>query len=185
MHYAAFIAFPESELLPTIQRVKRLDDGRVALPLSDDAILWGEVVDDKQLTPSICEAAPCESARHENVAGPSSDEPTSLELSRVIRNKITTIKGLVIDRGRFCVTYKGKCCDLKNTMAFRVIERLAHARGVFLTVKELMCDLWGDKVVSDEAVQRQVSFVRCKLRDAGIEGVVLQTQHDSYRLILR
>ena len=33
--YATFIAVPDRELLPTIQQVKRLDDGRFAFPLSN------------------------------------------------------------------------------------------------------------------------------------------------------
>lgn len=184
MHYATFIAFPEHELLPTIQQAKRLDDGRLALPLSADAILWGEVVDNTQLAASICEANPRESARYGIAEGPPGNESTSLELSRTIQNKIVTINGFIIDRGQFTVTYKGKPCFLGNTKAFQFIERLAHARGVFLTIKELMDDLWRDKVVSDGAVQRQVSIIRGKLHAAGVRGVEFQNQGDSYRLIL-
>ena len=182
--YASFIAFPDRELLPTIQQLKRLDDGRLAFPLSADAILWGEVVDDKQLAPSICEADPCESVRHKNAEGPSDNELMSLE---TVGNQIAAKDDLVIDRDRFTVTYKGKPCFLGNTMAFQVIERLAKAaaRRVFLSLGTLKQDFWAGRDISDEGVQRQISTLRSKLEADGVKGIEFESERKHYRLILR
>lgn len=96
-----------------------------------------------------------------------------------------TPSGLIIDPGTFTVTYKGKPCYLGNTMAFWLIERLGRARGVFLTIRELIQDVWKGKAVSDGAVQHQVSNLRTAFRAAGIEGIEFESQPDCYRLLLR
>jgi hypothetical protein len=94
-------------------------------------------------------------------------------------------EGLVIDPGNFSVTYKGKTCELGNRMGFRLIQRLSTARGTYLSLTTLVQDVWHGKAVSDEAVQKQVSTLRTKLRAAGIEGVAFESQPQSYRLVLR
>lgn len=93
--------------------------------------------------------------------------------------------GLVIDRDKFEISYKGKSCELGNTLSFRLLERFSQARGVFLTIKILIDDVWKGKEVSDEAVQRQVSILRDKLKNAGIDGIEFEAQPDVYRMILR
>ena len=60
-------------------------------------------------------------------------------------------------------------------MAFRLIQRFAVARGLYLSLGKLIQDVWFDKEVSDEAVQRQVSTLRAKLRAAGVKGIEFQS----------
>ena len=89
-----------------------------------------------------------------------------------------------IDRGTFTVTYRGKTCFLGYTMAFRLLERLAEARGIFIPIETLIDDVWGGRGVSEEAVQRQVSTLRAKLKAAEAKGVHIEAQPGHYRLIL-
>jgi DNA-binding response OmpR family regulator len=92
---------------------------------------------------------------------------------------------LIIDRSTFSILYKGKPCDLGNTMAFRLIERLAEDKGIYLDIGTLIRDVWQDKEISEGAVQHQIGTLRKKLRKAGITGIVFQCQPKHYRLILR
>jgi len=96
-----------------------------------------------------------------------------------------TSGGLVIDRAKFEIWYKGKSCTLRNTLSFCLLERFSQARGTFLTIKTLIDDVWKGKNVSNEAVQRQISILRAKLKKAGIDGIELEAQPDVYRMILR
>ena len=43
---------------------------------------------------------------------------------------------------------------------------------------------WKGKAVSNEAVQRQISTLRTKLKAAGIEGIDFKAEGDTYRMIL-
>ncbi len=91
---------------------------------------------------------------------------------------------MVIDRDRFEISYKENSCALGNTLSFHLLERFSQARGVFLTIKTLIDDVWKGKEVSNEAVQRQISTLRDKLKDAGIDGIKFEAQRDTYRMIL-
>jgi hypothetical protein len=93
---------------------------------------------------------------------------------------------LVIDRNTFTTTYKGKSRELGNTVAFRLLERLAQSPGIYIPINTLIHDVWNGKPVSDEAVQRQASTLGTALKNAGIEGLVIDgSQPGHYRLILR
>ena len=94
--------------------------------------------------------------------------------------------GLAIDHGTFSVHYKGKTCYLGNSFAFRLIERLNMNPGIFIHLDTLKQDVWGTKNINDEALQKQASILRCKLKSSGIEDVMIDgSQHLHYRLILQ
>jgi DNA-binding response OmpR family regulator len=99
--------------------------------------------------------------------------------------KKTNTHGLLIDHGTFSISYKGRPCDLGNTMAFNLIARLNKSPGNYIHLDTLKQDVWNGKEISDEAVQRQISTLRQKLRAAGIKGIEFQSQRDCYRLMLR
>ena len=96
-----------------------------------------------------------------------------------------TFEGLIIDSGTFTLSYKGKTCELGNTLSFKLIKRLSEAKGIFLSLRELIQDVWLGKEVSDEAVQKQISILRGKLKAEGIEGIEFESQPQNYRLVLR
>jgi DNA-binding winged helix-turn-helix (wHTH) protein len=99
---------------------------------------------------------------------------------------VASKNGLIIDRSKFTVSYKGRSCFLGNSKPFQLLERLSEARGNYLSLGELIQDVWKGKHISNEAVQRQASILRCSLKAAGIEDIVIDgSQPDHYRLILR
>lgn len=93
--------------------------------------------------------------------------------------------GLIVDLATFTVVYKGTPCTLGNIRAFHLLARLNRRPGTYIPIDTLIQDVWHGKSVSHEAVQRQISTLRAKLKQAGIVGIVLDgTQPDHYRLTL-
>lgn len=92
---------------------------------------------------------------------------------------------LEINRGTFTVTYRSRPCELGNTKAFSLLERLNKSAGRFVSVDNLIQDVWQGEAVSDEAVQKQASILRSKLNAAGLAGVVIDgNERGHYRLKL-
>ena len=117
-------------------------------------------------------------------ATPTQNEPDVNASTHDAEFSAAPVQDLVIDRDTFTVTYKGIPCFLGNKRAFWLLERLQHARGTFLSIKTLIDDVWKGKAVSNEAVQRQISTLRTKLKAAGIEGIDFKAEGDTYRMIL-
>jgi len=91
--------------------------------------------------------------------------------------------GFVVDHSRFEVRFGHAVCFLGNTRDFHLVDRLVRAGDQFVTVQKLQDDVWNDTRVEKNTVQRTVSNVRRKFREAGFVGVVLDgTQRDNYRL---
>jgi hypothetical protein len=94
--------------------------------------------------------------------------------------------GLIIAPDTFTVTYKGKPGFFGNSVAFRLLARLAESPGIYVALNILKWDVWHDEDISDGRVQRQISNIRTLLRHAEIEGVEIDgEQPQRYRLILR
>lgn len=92
---------------------------------------------------------------------------------------------LVIDRDTFTAWYNGEKCFLGNTIPFKVLVRLNQRPGTFVRIASLIDDVWGDVDTEDATVQRTVSSLRKKLKDAFGEQVTIDgEQQDHYRLIL-
>jgi hypothetical protein len=111
----------------------------------------------------------------------------SKRAAALTKSKATTgTNGLVIDRSRFKVSYKGRSCFLGNSKPFQLLERFSKARDTYLNVSVLMHDVWLNNPIQGETVQRHVSILRKKLKKAGIEDIVIDgSQPDHYCLILR
>ena len=71
-------------------------------------------------------------------------------------------------------------------MPFRMIERLARARGIYLSTARLMDEVWGGRHVDRGTVQKTASNLRAMLRKAGMgdDVIIDRAQPDHYRLIL-
>lgn len=76
----------------------------------------------------------------------------------------------IADTDTFCARWCGKTCHLGDTMAFRVLKRLAHRPNVFVSCTSLLEDLWQPHT-SFDAVRSAVKVLRRKLRDAGMEDM--------------
>jgi hypothetical protein len=98
----------------------------------------------------------------------------------------TKAAGLIIDPNTFTVSYKGQDGFFGNVLAFRLLTRLAESPGVYVALNILKWDVWADEDISDARVQRQISTIRKRLREAEIEGIEIdQKQPHCCRLILR
>jgi DNA-binding response OmpR family regulator len=75
--------------------------------------------------------------------------------------------GLVVDGRRFTVTFGGRTCLLRNTLPFKVLERLAERPNVYVSHEILLQDVWrGPR--TDDAVRSVIKTLRSKLRQAGL-----------------
>jgi hypothetical protein len=94
--------------------------------------------------------------------------------------------GVEFDDDLFEARVNGKACPLGNTREYALLKRLARRPGTFVSVNDLRRDVWGDEETEKNTVQRTVSNLRRKLRDAGITGAEIDgKQPGSYRLVLQ
>jgi hypothetical protein len=90
----------------------------------------------------------------------------------------------VVDRDTFTVHHRGRKCELSNTMEFALIERLSRQPGQYFSVSTLMEEVWDDRKVEKNTVQRTASNLRRKLREAGLDSIEIDgtTNRDHYSL---
>lgn len=74
---------------------------------------------------------------------------------------------LITDRGDFSVRWGNRTCRLGNTLAFKLLDRLAQRPGLYLHYDKLLSEFW-DCHTSPEAVRSTVKILRRKLRAAGM-----------------
>jgi 7-cyano-7-deazaguanine synthase in queuosine biosynthesis/DNA-binding winged helix-turn-helix (wHTH) protein len=90
---------------------------------------------------------------------------------------------LVIDPERFEARLGSKVCPLGNTYEFALLNRLNGSRGRYVEYDHLRDDVWGDIETEKNTIQRTVSNLRRKLREAGMTAVVIDgKQKGHYRL---
>jgi DNA-binding response OmpR family regulator len=96
-----------------------------------------------------------------SVHGPARDgQPIRPSGNGSARNPIT-------DRADFSVRWGNRTCRLGNTLAFKLLDRLAHRPGLYLHYDTLLDEFW-DRHTSPEAVRSTVKILRRKLRAAGM-----------------
>jgi DNA-binding response OmpR family regulator len=78
----------------------------------------------------------------------------------------------IIDGATFCVHWDGRTCRLGNTLAFRLLERLARRPNQLVPCDVLLDELW-DGYSSRDAVRSMVRVLRRKLCAAGMEDLAL------------
>ena len=76
----------------------------------------------------------------------------------------------MIDEATFSVRWANRTCRLGNTVAFRLLARLARRPNHFLSYESLRDGIW-DECESDAAVQSAVKVLRRKLNAAGMADV--------------
>jgi hypothetical protein len=92
---------------------------------------------------------------------------------------------LVIDEESFAARLGNVSCFLGNTIEFRLLARLNRRPGRYVRIDTLREDVWQDRETATNTVQRTVSNLRRKLRDAGLVGVLIEgDQPGNYRLVL-
>jgi len=78
-----------------------------------------------------------------------------------------TARPLVTDRTTFCAHWADQTCHLGNTMAFKLLERLARRPNHLVHCNLLLDELW-EPHTSYDAVRSAVKILRRKLRAAGM-----------------
>jgi DNA-binding response OmpR family regulator len=73
----------------------------------------------------------------------------------------------ITDRANFSVRWGNRTCRLGNTLAFKLLDRLAQRPGLYLHYDKLLSEFW-DCHTSPEAVRSTVKILRRKLRAAGM-----------------
>lgn len=76
----------------------------------------------------------------------------------------------IIDETTFSVRWADRTCRLGNTVAFRLLERLARRPNQFISCETLLDELW-DRHASRDAVRSTVKILRRKLTAAGMEDL--------------
>jgi DNA-binding response OmpR family regulator len=93
----------------------------------------------------------------------------------------------IIDAGTFSVRWANRTCRLGNTVAFRLLARLARRPNHYLSYESLRDGIW-DKCESDAAVQSAVKVLRRKLSAAAmadLAAVIDGSVSHHYALMLR
>jgi DNA-binding response OmpR family regulator len=76
----------------------------------------------------------------------------------------------IIDETTFSVRWADRTCRLGNTVAFRLLARLARRPNQLVSCETLLDELW-DRYTSREAVRSTVKILRRKLTAAGMEDL--------------
>lgn len=92
--------------------------------------------------------------------------------------------GLVVDRGTFAVRWRGKTCGLGHTKEFLLIEYLHRKAGRFVPTIDLMEEVWEGDTPEQNTIQKTVSNLRRKLKDAGMGDLTIKPERGHYALIL-
>ena len=74
---------------------------------------------------------------------------------------------VIADRATFCVHWANRTCHLGNTMAFKLLERLARRPNQLVPCYVLLEELW-DRYASRDALRSAVKVLRNKLNAAGM-----------------
>jgi DNA-binding response OmpR family regulator len=98
-----------------------------------------------------------------------------------------SVRPLIADRETFCAHWANRACHLGNTMAFKLLERLARRPNQYVPCDVLLRELW-DCHTSRDAVRSAVKVLRQKLNAAGMgdlaEAIDGSTAHH-YGLMLK
>jgi DNA-binding response OmpR family regulator len=89
----------------------------------------------------------------------------------------------VLDPEGFEARLGNQSCFLGNTREFALLARLNRRPGRYVSYDHLRDDVWNDIETETNTIQRTVSNLRRKLRDAGLTSVEIDGRQKShYRL---
>ncbi len=77
---------------------------------------------------------------------------------------------LVLDRSNHTVRWKERSCFLRNTMAFRLLERLARRPNEYVSTERLLDELWS-ATRTHSTVRSTVCGLKTKLRASGMRDL--------------
>ena len=118
---------------------------------------------------------------------PSADGPKGLrDAADYCRAQAARPRKPTVDQDTFSVEFNGCRCELRNTKEFWLFERINRRPGQYFPNATLIQDVWNDEHTEKNTIQRTISNLRRKLRDAGIEGIEIDgtTNRGHYALKL-
>jgi DNA-binding response OmpR family regulator len=79
----------------------------------------------------------------------------------------------VIDHETFSIRWKGKTCELRVGKPFKLFERLCRRPGIYVSVEDLIDELWPGYQVERNTVQQTASRLQRRLRQAGMDDLII------------
>jgi DNA-binding response OmpR family regulator len=93
---------------------------------------------------------------------------------------------LRIERSTYTLHWRARECDLGNTIAFQIMERLGRRPNEYISMERLLDEIWvGSRTLS--TVRSTVCRLRCKLRQSGMADLAASidgSANGHYRLAL-
>ena len=77
----------------------------------------------------------------------------------------------LVDAATFTIRWEGKACDLGNTLPFKLFQRLLVHPNQYVSYEQLMDDVWGGGVKSDDTVRSVVRHLKRRLHSAGMDDL--------------
>lgn len=90
----------------------------------------------------------------------------------------------LLDESTLSVIWRGKALHLGNTLAFRLLERLARCPNQYVTHLDLLRDVWEDELTAIATIRSVVRQLRCKLRGGGLTDLATAIRGHNGRYIL-
>jgi DNA-binding response OmpR family regulator len=90
----------------------------------------------------------------------------------------------ILDLSTLCVQWNGTAIHLGNTLAFRLLERLARRPNQYVTHLDLIRDVWDVDNKATSTVRSVVRHLRVRLREGGMEQLADAIQGHNGRYIL-
>ena len=90
----------------------------------------------------------------------------------------------LLDESTLSVSWKGKALHLGNTLAFRLLERLARCPNQYVTHLDLLRDVWEDEFTATATIRSLVRQLRRKLRGAGWTDLAAAIRGHNGRYVL-
>lgn len=91
----------------------------------------------------------------------------------------------LVEESTLTVFWKGKSLHLGNTLAFRLLDRLARCPNQYVTHLDLLRDVWDDEDMATATIRSLVRQLRLKLRDAGWTDLAAAIRGHNGRYVLR
>jgi DNA-binding response OmpR family regulator len=90
----------------------------------------------------------------------------------------------LLDESTLSVIWRGKSLHLGNTLAFRLLERLARCPNQYVTHLDLLRDVWEDELMATATIRSVVRQLRRKLCGGGLTDLATAIRGHNGRYIL-
>lgn len=107
-----------------------------------------------------------------------------LHSGRLVPRPPYPVERPLLDESTLSVIWKGKALHLGNTLAFRLLERLARCPNQYVTHLDLLRDVWEDEFTASATIRSLVRQLRRKLCGAGWADLAAAIRGHNGRYVL-